>query len=77
MVAPERETPRECHWYWGEAGTGKSKAAFNFLPGVKAYPKMANKWWDGYKGSKVVVLDDFGLNHKVLVDHLKRWADPW
>lgn len=62
-------------WLWGKPGTGKSRFAFDY--DNLAYPKMANKWWDGYKDQKTVVLDDIGKDHRVLGYHLKRWCDRY
>jgi hypothetical protein len=40
--------------------------------------KLQNKWWDGYRGQKAVIMDDLGPDHaKYLITHLKLWADPW
>lgn len=64
-------------WIWGMAGIGKSHKA-RLESGVDAeevYIKAQNKWWDGYTGQKVVVLDD--LDTDCLCHYLKIWADKW
>jgi hypothetical protein len=44
--------------YYGAAGSGKSKEAFNSAP--DAYWKIpGNSWFDGYDGQQSIVMDDF------------------
>lgn len=70
------EIPRRCLWLYGKPGTGKSRFAFSINPD-STYPKMANKWWDGYNDQSTIVLDDFGKDHKCLGYHIKRWCDRY
>ena len=36
-----------------------------------------NKWWDGYSGEDVVIIDDFGPNPGVPHELLKHWTDKY
>lgn len=54
----------------------KNKKAWEDNPDL--YVKSINKWWDGYHGQDVVLLDDWDPSHEqFLRQHLKTWADRY
>jgi len=73
-IAQPTYTPPDLRGVWlhGFPGSGKTCLA-RFYPDV--YIKVQNKWWDGYNGEKVVVLDD--LDTPVLYHYLKIWVDRY
>lgn len=63
-------------WIYGPSGCGKSSICRE--ENKTFYIKGMNKWWDGYMGEEVVVLDDFDPNHgNFLGYYLKIWADHY
>lgn len=66
-------------WLYGPPGTGKSRAGNTIAQKLykeDAYIKPQSKWWDGYTGQKVVMLDDLDfLGGQTLGHYIKRWAD--
>lgn len=72
---PESLDNLQNEWYYGDSGTGKSKKAREENPG--AYIKNINKWWCGYAGEEVVIIDEWCPDSKVLASHLKVWADHY
>jgi len=58
---PYRQWKTEVYWYYGPTGTGKSKTAFEEAAMANSYyvKDPTGKWWDGYVGQEVVIIDDY------------------
>lgn len=66
----------EHEWWWGQPGTGKTSRAWQQYP--DAYIKdPRERWWDGYAGQSVVIIDDFDIFQKSLSGDMKRWLDRY
>lgn len=63
-------------WIYGKTGLGKSSNARLENPGL--YVKSHNKWWLGYKGEAVVLIDDLSKTEASWFgEHLKQWCDHY
>lgn len=50
----------EVHWFYGETGAGKSRAAIDSVTNGDFWISGRNlKWFDGYYGQSDVIIDDF------------------
>lgn len=62
-LAKPRDWTTELWWFYGETGTGKSRAAFEYCKNnEKSYCFIGDptlQWADPYSGEEVVIIDDF------------------
>ena len=56
---PRPVGPINVIWYWGGTGLGKTKAVYQAHPSEEIFRPVTYKWWEGYDGHKIVLLDDF------------------
>ena len=76
----EKELTTKNAWIYGPPGTGKSRLVreFAMARNFSMYHKLANKWWDGYRGEDIVLIEDLDPDvSKKLVHHIKLWADRY
>lgn len=67
-------------WIHGATGMGKTHFALDYAKehGYSVFSKDANKWWDGYSGENLVLIDDVSPdNTKYLARKYKLWMDKW
>lgn len=71
IASPGRDGSVPCmvSIYYGPTGTGKTRRAYRLYPSLYAKP-AGTKWWDGYAGETVVLIDDFNGKGQ---EHITYW----
>lgn len=66
-------------WIHGAPGVGKSHWVREQCKenDLELYVKDMTKWWDGYHGEPIVILDDVDYGSTSLSNKLKIWADRY
>lgn len=69
-------------WIWGPTGTGKSHLARALAkkldPDHQPYLKSLNKWWNGFRGQKVTLIEEATPDAcKYIASMFKQWCDKW
>lgn len=57
MNYTDRNTAPKVYWFWGLAGTGKTKLAHEMSK--DPYIKDGTMWWNGYTQQDTIIIDDF------------------
>lgn len=64
-------------WIYGVSGSGKTHDARNnydaFTPNTHYVKCLQEKYWDGYRGQEVVILEDFRGEYDI--NHIANWVD--
>lgn len=58
LLKARTEKP-EIYIFWGNAGTGKTRTAYENHEPHEIYFKDNTKWWDSYEQQKVIIMDEF------------------
>lgn len=59
MKSMERNWSTVVHVYWGKTGTGKTRFVMDQIMDSEFWSPGDYKWFDGYHGQPVVVIDDY------------------
>lgn len=68
------------HWVYGPPGSGKSSAIWDAAEaaGLSVYVKLQNKWWDGYRGQDIVLIEDAAPDWmSKAAANMKVWSDRY
>ncbi len=76
-MRPKRIKPPVVSLLYGATRTGKTRFAYDHYPDLyRKHPSC--KWFDGYEGQEVLLLDDFsGATSKVSLDYLLQLLDRY
>lgn len=58
MEAPREIQDIDIRWYHGSSGSGKTRSVYKEF-GTEVFCPITYKWWDGYDGQEVILIDDF------------------
>lgn len=72
---PEARLNVICNTYYGITHSGKTYRAYREAReiGEVYWKSSTTKWWDGYRGEKNVIIDEF--DGSINIVHLLRWLD--
>lgn len=48
----------QIHWRWGKTGSWKTRKCWESHPINEVYTPTTYKWWEGYDGHKIVLIDE-------------------
>ena len=64
-------------WIHGPPNTGKTSSILQAFPDQSIYYKGQDKWFCGYEGEKIIVLDEFVPDKDLLSREIKIWTDKF